>query len=34
MYFTIQFGVNSWVAEGMSSDLTNLPITLSFFSEM
>ena len=34
MYFTIQFGVNNWVAAGMSSEATTLPITSSFFSEM
>ncbi len=34
MYFTIQLGVKSWVAAGMSSDFTTLPMTSSFFSEM
>ena len=34
MYFTIQLGVKSWVAAGMSSEATTLPMTWSFFSEM
>ena len=33
-YCTIQLGVNSWVAAGMSSLLTTLPITWSFLSLM
>jgi hypothetical protein len=33
MYLTIQLGVKSWVAAGMSYDFTTLPMTWSFFSE-